>query len=115
MVHVMEFESMSDKAILQELGERLRRVRLNRNLTQADLARQAGIGRRTLQKAEEGEVTTLETLIAILRGQGRLDQLDQFLPEPPASPVQLARLQGEERQRATGKRKEPAGDWKWEE
>lgn len=117
MVHVMIFESMGDAAILSELGERLRTRRLNQNLTQADLARQAGIGRRTLQKAEEGEVTTVETLVAILRGLGQLAQLGQFLPEPPPSPVQLAQLQGKQRQRATGKRqaKVPAGDWTWQE
>ena len=116
MVHIMELKNMSDAAILEEIGRRLRRVRLNRNLTQADLAKQAGIGRRTLQKAEDGEVTTLETLVAILRGLGLLSQLDQFLPEPPPSPVQLAQLQGQIRQRASGRRKgdKPTSDWNWE-
>lgn len=106
---------MSDKAILEGIGQRLRRIRLNRNMTQIDLAKQAGIGRRTLQKAEDGEATTLETLVAILRGLGMVSQLDQLLPEPPASPVQLAQLQGQVRQRASKKRKsaERASDWKW--
>ena len=117
MVHIMDFTNTSDAAILAEIGQRLRRARLNRNLPQADLARLAGVGRRTLQKAEEGEVTTLETLVAILRGLGLLSQLDQFLPEPPPSPVQLARLQGQTRQRASGRRKsdKTTGDWKWGE
>ncbi len=117
MVHFMKMSSMSDAAILAEIGKRLRRERLNRNWTQAELARQAGIGRRTLQKAEEGDVTTVATFIAILRGLGLLAQWDQFLPAPPASPVQLARLQGQTRQRASGKRKtaRPDRDWKWED
>ncbi len=116
MVHAMQLEQMSDAAILAEVGQRLRRIRLNRNLTQAELALQAGIGRRTLQKAENGEGTTLESLVAILRGLRLLSELDQFLPEPSPSPVQLAQLQGRARQRASGKRKDdkPASDWKWE-
>jgi len=114
---VKKLTRMSDSAVLAEIGRRLRRARLNRNLTQADLARQAGIGRRTLQKAEDGEVTTLATLVAVLRGLGQLDQIEQFLPDPPPSPIQLAELQGRTRQRASGKRKgvEPTVDWRWEE
>jgi putative transcriptional regulator len=117
MVHAMELKNMSDAAVLAEIGRRLRRVRLSRNVTQADLAKQAGIGRRTLQKAEDGQVTTLETLVAILRGLGLLSQLDQFLPDPPPSPVQLAQLQGETRQRASGKRQgdKQRSDWNWEQ
>jgi putative transcriptional regulator len=116
-VHPMDFNSMGDGAILKELGQRLRRTRLNRNMTQADLANRAGIGRRTLQKTENGEVTTLETMVAILRGLDLLAQLDQFLPEPPPSPIQLAQLQGRTRQRATGTHKpeQPSSDWTWGE
>lgn len=117
MVHGMEYEKMSDAAVLQELGERLRRVRLNRDITQAELARRAGVSRRTLQKAEDGEVTTLETFVAILRGLGLIAQIGQLLPESLPSPVQLARLQSRARQRASGKRKRkrPADGWQWGE
>ena len=117
MVHIMNIEKMSDAAVLEEIGQRLRRIRLTRNLTQVALAKQAGIGRRTLQKAEEGQVTTLETLVAILRGLGLLHELEHFLPEPPPSPVQLAKLQGETRQRASGKHKvnKHPKDWKWKD
>jgi transcriptional regulator with XRE-family HTH domain len=113
----MDSKNMSDAAILAEIGQRLRRARLNQNMTQADLAHRAGIGRRTLQKAEDGQVTTLETLVAILRGLGLLAQLDQFLPEPPPSPVELAKLQGRTRQRASGRRDADQSDtnWNWEQ
>lgn len=114
-MHIMNFESLSDAAILKELGQRLRAARLNRNWTQSALAKQAGIGRRTLQKAEEGEVTTLATLTAILRGLSLLEQLDQLLPPPPQSPVQLALLQGRKRRRASKKRPSNtrSNNWQW--
>jgi transcriptional regulator with XRE-family HTH domain len=44
----------TNEAILRELGSRLRRTRLDRNLNQAKLADEAGIGRATLQRIEEG-------------------------------------------------------------
>ncbi|MEQ8212171.1 MAG: helix-turn-helix transcriptional regulator [Lacipirellulaceae bacterium] len=113
----MNIEKLSDDAILQEIGERLKRARLNRNLTQQSLASKAGIGRRTLQKAEDGQVTTLETLVAILRGLGLISELNSFLPETPLSPVQLVKLQGKTRKRASGKRKTEKAkkSWKWGE
>lgn len=108
---------MSTEAVLGELGQRIRRARLNANWTQAELAERAGISRRSLQKAEEGEVTTVETLVNILRGLSQLGHLDQFLPEPPWSPVQMAKLQGEKRQRASRKRtaKPAPNAWQWKE
>ena len=85
---------------LREIGQRLRRYRLQQNRTAFDVAREAGIGARTLERAEAGENPTLETVVRILRALGRLDALDAFLPPPLVSPIQLARMHGKERQRA---------------
>jgi len=113
----MAITDLSNDALLAELGDRLRRARLNKNLTQGDLARQAGIARRTVQKAEEGDSPTLETVIAILRAVGELAQLDLFLPPPPPSPIELAKQRGSLRQRATSpkkaKAKSPTKTWRW--
>ena len=100
----MDFQGMSDHALLVELGERVQRTRLNRNLAQPELAQRAGISRRALQKLEGGEATTMATFIRALRALCVLEQLDTFLPAPGPSPVQLAKLKGRERRRATGRR-----------
>ncbi len=100
----MDFSVMSDKAILKELGSRVRRQRLNRNITQTELAEKAGVGRTVVQKVEQGEECMLSGLIRIMRTLSLLDQLDTFLPEPGLSPLQLALLRGRERQRASGER-----------
>ncbi|NNF08297.1 MAG: helix-turn-helix transcriptional regulator [Candidatus Eisenbacteria bacterium] len=109
--------TMSDEAILEEIGARLRRERLNRDLTQGELAERAGLARSTVAKAESGGVTTVATLVAMLRAMQLLSRLDQFLPEPPLSPVQLAKLMGRRRQRASGdrKKKQPSDSWEWGE
>jgi len=100
----MAIEELSDKAAMSLIGERIQRERLNQNMTQADLAKRAGLGARTVRSLEAGEKPTVETLIRALRGLGKLGVIDAFLPEPGLSPLQLARLQGRERQRASGRR-----------
>jgi transcriptional regulator with XRE-family HTH domain len=101
---IMNFRTMSDNSILAELGERVNRQRLNRNITQTDLAGQAGVARIVVQRLEGGRGCTLENLIRLLRTLGLLDQLDAFLPEPGLSPLQLAKFRGRERLRAVGRR-----------
>lgn len=106
----MNFEVMGNAAILKELGGRFRRERLNRNLSQSDLAASAGLSRRTIVGAESGEGPTLETVVSILRALGLLNHLETFLPQVEISPVQLAKLKGKERQRASRSKKNPNED-----
>lgn len=111
-------ETASNEAIRQELGKRLKRERLNQNITQAVLAKQAGISRRTLVGAESGEPFTIDTLLSILRALGCLAQIDLFLPEPEISPIQLSKLNGKKRQKASGKFTYPKPrntPWVWNE
>ena len=100
----MGIEELSDKAAMALIGERIQRERLNQNMTQAELAERAGLGARTVRSLEAGQRPTVETLIRALRGLGKLGTIDAFLPEPGISPLQLAKLQGRERQRASGRR-----------
>ncbi len=96
----MNFDAMSDRAAMEEIGRRLQIQRLNLNVTQTDLAAKVGISRRALQNLESGHSGALAVLIRVLRAIGKLDSLDTFLPESGLSPLQLARLKGRERQRA---------------
>lgn len=100
MDNTMELEKMTPVAIAEELGVRLRQARLNANLTQAEVASRAGLTRTTVLNAEKGKVQ-LENLVAILASMDMVNQLNVFLPAPEISPIQLARLKGQERQRAS--------------
>jgi putative transcriptional regulator len=100
----MDYVTMSDTAVLAELGRRIQQERLNQNLSQETLAQRAGISRRALQYLEMKGACTLASLIRVLRVLGKLIALEAFLPVPQVSPVQLARLRRTERQRAGGKR-----------
>jgi putative transcriptional regulator len=112
--------SMRDEAILALLGERLARYRLDRNRTQAEMADEAGVSRRSIYKAESGQVVTTAVLIRLLRAYGLLERLDLLVPEPPVSPIALLEAKGRQRQRAAGAHKkadkradEDAGGWVW--
>lgn len=100
----MNIGVLNDKGLLAEMGRRVQIQRLNQNLTQTTVAEMAGVSRRAIQKLESGEPCTLSTLARVLRALGRLDALDSFLPEPGLSPLQLAKLKGRERKRASGGR-----------
>ncbi|MCK5681733.1 transcriptional regulator, partial [bacterium] len=96
----MSFVNMSPAAIAEELGDRLKQARLNADLTQAEVALRTGLNRRTVLCAEKGKVQ-LENLIAMLASLGMAEQLNMFLPPQEISPLQLAKLKGRERQRAS--------------
>jgi len=104
----------SDELILQEMGERLARTRLERNLTQANLAKSAGISKRTLERLESGAASTqLTTFIRVCRALGLLQRFDTFIPMPLASPVEQLKLRGRKRKRASGTRVEKNAHKKW--
>lgn len=87
-------------SLAAELGERLKQARLNQNVTQADVAERAGLSRALVINAEKGKAQ-LETFVAIMLALGLASQLDIFLPSQPISPMQLLKLQGKQRQRAS--------------
>ena len=93
-------KSDSPKYIAEEFGRRLKRLRLNKSLRQIDVAEHSGLSRKIIINAESGNVT-LENLIQILYSLNALDHLNSFLPEPPLSPIQLLKLKGKVRQKAS--------------
>jgi len=106
---------MSDKAILAEMGHRLSRRRVELELTQAELAREAGVSKRTLERIEAGESTQTSSMIRIMRVLGLLEAFDTAIPDVGPRPMDLLKMRKKERQRASSKKqKDPAGeDWSW--
>lgn len=112
---------LTDGAVLTELGARIARLRLDQNLTQADLANLAGVGKRTIERLEAGQVASqLSVFIRVCRVLGIMDRFEVFLPEPAPSPMAQLRLQGRARRRARGSRAAKPGmlaekKWTWAE
>lgn len=105
---------LTNLQIEKELGHRLKQRRLELNLSQAEVAEKSGLGRRTITAIENGEGSTMGTLIALLRALQALHHLDQFLPDPGPSPLMLLKLREAPRKYASKPRKtQPASEWKW--
>ena len=101
----MTFYAATDQAVLEELGKRLRQRRLDSNLSQAEVAERAGLDRTTSGQLERDGRASLLTMVQVLRALGALDELDAFLPPLGPSPLELARRQGRQRQRASHPRR----------
>ncbi len=97
----MSFYSATDQAVLQDLGRRIRQRRLDRNLSQQDIAERTGLDRTTIGALEREGRATLMTFVQVLRALDALEELDGFLPELGPSPLELARRRGRVRQRAS--------------
>jgi DNA-binding XRE family transcriptional regulator len=108
--------NLSEEAILAELGRGLAARRVAMGFTQAELARQAGIGKRTVERIEAGnacQTSALVRVLGVLELQGGFRQL--FLPSGPR-PMDLLRFKGKTRKRASSRRRgtrRPDGPWTW--
>lgn len=112
---------LTDAAVLEELGTRLARRRIDANLTQAGLAEEAGISKRTLERLEAGRSTDFTMLVRVLRALKAIEGLESLIPDTPQSPLALLRHKGRQRKRVGHPRSAPAGTgkaagpWKWRE
>jgi transcriptional regulator with XRE-family HTH domain len=108
---------LADDAILTELGSRLARRRLELQLTQAEVAEQAGIAKRTLERIESGASAQMSSLIRILRVLDALPELDRMLSEAGPRPMDLLKRKGKVRQRASRRRVEEQVEkpWSWDD
>ena len=108
---------LTDDAVLAELGQRLAARRLALELTQAAVAEQAGIGKRTLERMEAGQTSQLVSLIRVLRVLDALPALEALLPAAGDRPMDLLKRQGKRRQRAPSQAGSAPADepWRWED
>jgi transcriptional regulator with XRE-family HTH domain len=108
---------LSDDAILAELGERISQCRIDRSFTQAELASQAGVSKRTIERAEAGASTQLASMIRIMRVLDLLPNLEHAMPAVEPRPMDLLKRKGKVRQRASrsdspAEVREP---WSWDD
>ena len=92
--------SMSDKGVLNLIGQFIQETRLQQNKTQQQVADSAGINRSTVGQIEKGNGGTLLSLLQILRVLEQLSVLQSFEIEQKISPLALAKLEQQKRRRA---------------
>lgn len=92
---------MNTEEWIEHVGDCLRTLRLARNLGQAELAAQAGVGRGALQNLERGH-GNLTTLVRVVRALGREDWLASLRTQTTINPLHLRPAEAP-RQRASRK------------
>jgi len=79
--------TLTDTDLQAEIGRRLRETRTRARLEIQEVARQTGLSRRTVYRAERGDNPTLATLLRLLRLYGRLGELEMLLRPAEVSPM----------------------------
>lgn len=85
---------MSNPAILTKLGIRIKDTRIRKNITQEELAIEAGVSSLTIANIEKGKSVTLFMFISVLRALGILENLENLVPEMKVSPLLLKQTLG---------------------
>lgn len=101
-VIIMSFYELTDQAVATEFGRRIEQLRLERNLTQQQIADEVGLSRISYRKLEAGEAKFVN-VIAVLRVLGQLPALEHALPEELFSPIEQLKQKGRVRKRARPK------------
>lgn len=105
---------LSNQSVLKELGLRIARYRLNKNMTQEALAVESGVSKPTIQRAESGSSIQVLKLISILRALNLIQNIENLIPDSPVSPLQQLKMKGKIRQRASSShKKNDETDWSW--
>lgn len=119
----MRLRVQSDQVLGATIGAHLQTLRLKRNISLETVAENEAISRQTLHLLLNQVKGTLINLIAVLRALGELERLSSLLEDVMPSPLQIVRMEGKKRRRASGRRgasddagaarssKKPSSDW----
>lgn len=82
----------TNDAILRQIGSKLKELRIEKNMKQAELADASGVSVFTISSVENGKATSLLTIVQLLRALEHLDYLNSFFQEETISPITYAKL-----------------------
>lgn len=95
----------TNNQVLSRIGDSVREYRLDRNFSQRRLAEKSGVSLSTIKRLEAGQGCDMDNFVSVMRGLGRMFDLDKLLPEIELKPTDILRLRRMElknkRQRAS--------------
>ena len=97
----INWEALSDKSLMETIGNFIQSHRIQQNKTQDQVANAAGISRSTLSLLERGEKVRIDSLIQVLRVLDLLYIMDVFKIQEQISPIEYARLKKKQRKQAS--------------
>jgi putative transcriptional regulator len=114
MSYNIEFSVATSDQIEAALCKRLESIRLSRNITQAQLAEEAGVSPRTIGRLEKGQGVSMDTFIRIMMALSIQQSLEALLPDPTVRPIERVGMGAGERKRARPtKYSDERPTWSW--
>ena len=99
--------SLTDRVLLVEMGQKIKRLRISEHLSQKQLSEQSGLSVFSISQIENGSNPSVLSLLMLLRALGCLEYLSAFWADEPINPIALIDYEKThpQRQRVGSKRK----------
>lgn len=114
---MMDIYSLSDTQLRKRIGEKLKAIRLKRNITQQSIAEESSISLSSVKKVENGEIGSFDTLLRMLRTLGMLESISELIEEEELSPNEyyemVNKIRNHTRKRAIGKLQTDKEESEW--
>ena len=95
--------AMTDAVVVKTLCQSIKQMRLNKNMSQDELAERSGISRITISRMETGKAINLLTFVQILRALENLELLNYLNIVPEVSPMMVMEERAKYRKKASPK------------
>ena len=100
MSYNIDFSIATSDQIEAALCKCMESIRLSRNITQEQLADEAGVSPRTVGRLEKGQGVSMDTFIRVMIALRIQHNLEALLPDPTVRPIERIGLDAGERKRA---------------
>lgn len=102
-------EILNPEELAQAIGDDIRALRLQKNLTQNGLAARAGISMNALRHLETGQGANLGTLIRAVRALDKQEWLQALAPQVSINPLHMTPTRAERQRARTSRNKRAHG------
>ena len=105
----------SNEILVREIGERMRRLRVNMSLTQKELAIKSGLAEKSIANIESGENVRFDSIISVMRVLGIISNLDVLVPDAILRPenIDFKSETVRKRVRRSGVKSDEPMAWRW--
>ena len=100
----------TDDEIINEIANRIKKLRIEKNISQELLSKKTGLSIHTISNIENGKSFTIENLIKIMRVLDIVDRIYNLIPTVENNPYLIA-LNKKEKSRVSTLKEDT--DWKW--
>lgn len=111
---IVNFNLLTDEDMIKEFGKRYEIIRLQKRLSDNDVAKKGGISKDAIHRLKNGSNINLSNFIKILRGLDELDSLEKLII-PKKEPISIRDLNPKKTPKRIFKSKKSSTniDFKW--